>query len=171
MRNKRFILLPLLFGSSQIFAVSVYEPFKYPVGSDLAGQGGWVLTAGTSPKVQAGSLAVPGLMPAAEGSSLALGNGEMEVRRFMKNETGPGEWSGNYWYCLAFKVTDLGSLSTNGDFFAAFSSTNQTTEYGGRLYLRKDPSGTANAYNIGVSRNSGADSDIVWSANVSHVGV
>ena len=168
--RKSFILLPILFASAQIFAVSVYEPFSYPAGSDLAGQGGWVLTAGTSPKIQAGSLAVPGLMPAAEANSLAFGNAQMEIRRFMKNEGGPGEFSGNYWYSLAFKVTDLGSLSTNGDFFAAFSSTNLTTEYGGRLYLRKDPLGAANAYNIGVSRNSGAASDIVWSANVSHVG-
>src|SRR5438876_8619538 len=170
LRQKMFVLLPSLFAAAQVFAVSVYEPFSYPVGSDLAGQGGWVLTAGTSPKVQAGSLAVPGLMPAAEGSSLAFGNGEMEVRRFMKNETGPGEWSGYYWYSLAFKVTDLGSLSTNGDFFAAFSSTNQTTEYGGRLYLRKDPFGAPNGYNIGVSRDSGLAADIIWSTNVSHTG-
>ena len=40
--RKPFILLPILFGSAQIFAVSVYEPFSYPVGSDLAGQGGWI---------------------------------------------------------------------------------------------------------------------------------
>src|SRR5207244_587424 len=168
--RKYFSLLSVLFGTAQVFAVSVYEPFSYPVGTDLAGQGGWVLTAGTSPKVQAGSLAIPGLMPAAEGNSLTFGNGAMEVRRFMKNEAGPGEWPGYYWYSLAFKVTDLGSLSTNGDFFAAFSSTNQTTEYGGRFSLRKDPLGAANAYNIGVSRNSGAASEIVSSANVSHVG-
>src|SRR5207253_3973731 len=117
-----------------------------------------------------GSLAVPGLMPAAEGSSLAFGNGAMEVRRFMKNEEGPGEWSGNYWYSLAFKVTDLGSLNTNGDFMAAFSSTNQTTEYGGRLYLRKDPLGAMNGYNIGVSKDSSAAADIAWSSTVYLVG-
>src|SRR5262252_3250442 len=168
--KKPSILLPLIFASARIFAVSVYEPFSYPVGSDLAGQGGWVLTAGTSPKVQAGSLAVPGLMPAAEGNSLAFGTNQMEVRRFMQSDAGPGEFSGNYWYSLAFKVTDLGSLSTNGDFFAAFSSTNQTGEYGVRLYLRKDTSGTPNAYNIGVSRNSSDAADVVWSANVSLVG-
>src|SRR5438105_2974222 len=165
-----FSLLPVLFGTAQVFAVSVYEPFSYPVGTDLAGQGGWVLTAGTSPKVQAGSLAIPGLMPAAEGNSLTFGNGAMEVRRFMKNEAGPGEWPGYYWYSLAFKVTDLGSLSTNGDFFAAFSSTNQTTEYGGRLYLGKDPLGAPAGYRIGISRSSGETVDIVWSTNVSHVG-
>src|SRR5207244_12418013 len=84
--RKYFSLLPVLFGTAQVFAVSVYEPFSYPVGSDLAGQGGWVLTAGaTSPKVQAGSLAIPGLMPATDGNSIVFGNSQMEVRRFMKN--------------------------------------------------------------------------------------
>jgi hypothetical protein len=152
-------------------AVQIYEPFSYPPGADLAGHNGWVLTSGTtSPKVQAGSLAVPGLMPPAEGNSLLFGNSQMEIRRFMKNEFAPGEFPGYYWYSLAFKVTDLGSLNTNGDFIAAFSSTNQILEYGGRLYLRKDPLGTLNGYNIGVSRASGAAADIVWSANVSHVG-
>jgi len=86
LRQKIFVLLPSLFAAAQVFAVSVYEPFSYPVGSDLAGQGGWVLTAGTSPKVQAGTLAVPGLMPATDGNSLVFGNSQMEVRRFMKNE-------------------------------------------------------------------------------------
>jgi hypothetical protein len=169
MRSKKiFIFLSIIFVVARLYAVSLYEPFDYPVGSDLAGQGGWVLTAGTSPKVQAGSLNVPGLMPAAQGNSLAFGNSQMEVRRFMKNAFAPGEFSGFYWYSLAFKVTDLGTLSTNGDFFAAFSSTNNTTEYGGRLYLRKDPSGSPGGYNIGVSRASGAAVDILWSTNVSH---
>jgi hypothetical protein len=61
---------------------------------------------------------------------------------------------------------DLGSLDTNGDFIASFSSTNQTTEYGGRLFLRKDPLGAANGYNIGVSKDSSAAADIAWSSTV-----
>jgi len=97
--QKMFALLPSLFAAAQVFAVSVYEPFSYPVG-DLAGQGGWVLTAGTNPKVQAGTLAVPGLMPATDGNSLVFGNSQMEVRRFMKNEAdfytpGSGSIMGN----------------------------------------------------------------------------
>ena len=175
LRQKMFVLLPSLFAAAQVLAVSVYEPFSYPTNSDLAGQGGWVLTAGTSPKVQAGSLAVPGLMPATDGNSLVFGNSQMEVRRFMKNAADvfgtPGqEFNGQYWYSLAFKVTDLGTLNTSGDFIAAFSSTNQTTEYGGRLYLRKDPLGSPNGYNIGVSKDSGAAADIAWSSTVYLVG-
>jgi hypothetical protein len=169
MLSKKLLLnLAIIFGVTRLYAVSVYEPFDYPVGSDLAGQGGWVLTAGTSPKVQAGSLNVPGLMPSAQGNSLAFGNSQMEVRKFMKNAFAPGEFGGFYFYSLAFKVTDLGTLSTNGDFFAAFSSTNTPNEYGGRLYLRKDPLGSSGGYNIGVSRASGAAGDIVWSSTVSH---
>ena len=172
LRQKMFVLLPSLFAAAQVFAVSVYEPFSYAVNTDLAGNGGWVLTAGTtSSKVQAGSLAVPGLMPATDGNSLVFGNSQMEVRRFMKNEAdfftpGVGEYNGQYWYSLAFKVTDLGSLNTDGDFIAAFSSTNQTSEYGGLLYLRKDPLGTPNGYNIGVSKDASAAVDIAWSSTV-----
>jgi len=90
----------------------------------------------------------------------------------MKNEaevifgTPGAEFDGQYWYSLAFKVTDLGSLNTNGDFIAAFSSTNQTSEYGGLLYLRKDPLGTPNGYNIGVSKDASAAVDIAWSSTV-----
>jgi hypothetical protein len=92
----------------------------------------------------------------------------MEVRRFMKNEFGPGEFSGYYWYSMAFKVVSLGSLTTNGDFIAAFSSTNTPTQYGGSLYIRKDPSGSPGGYNIGVSQTAGLTATVVWSANVSH---
>src|SRR5260370_32397054 len=55
------IWLAVSVGAARLYAVSVYEPFDYPVGSDLAGRGGWVLTAGASPKVQAGTLAGPGV--------------------------------------------------------------------------------------------------------------
>jgi len=177
MSAKKFIfLLSMVCAAIPVFGVAVYEPFNYSIGSDLAGQGGWVLTAGTtSPKVVAGSLAVPGLQPVSEGNSIAFGNSQMEVRRFMKNEAEvfftPGqEFNGQYWYSLAFKVTDLGSLNTNGDFIAAFSSTNQTTEYGGRLYLRKDPLGATKGYNIGLSKASSNALDITWSTNVYTVG-
>jgi len=150
--------------------VHIYEPFSYPRGSALAGQGGWVLTGGVSPKVATNGLATPGLAPASEGNSLLMGGSQMEVRRNMKNEFGPGEYPGYYWYSLAFALTDLGSLTTNGDFIAAFSSTNTSTEYGGRLYLRKDPGGSPGGYNIGLARDSGLASDIVWSAGVLHYG-
>lgn len=162
------VLLAVTAGAGRLFAVSVFEPFAYPVASLLAGQGGWVLSAGTSPKVQAGTLSVPGLMPSSDGNSLSYGNSRMEVRRFMKNEFGPGEFSGYYWYSLAFKVTSLGTLTTNGDFIAAFSSTNTPAVYGGLLYIRKDPLGTPGGYNIGVSQMSGLMPNIFWSANVSH---
>src|SRR5258707_11836552 len=63
-----FIWLAVSVGAARLYAVSVYEPFDYPAGN-LAGQGGWVLTAGASPNVQAGTLAVAGLMPASAGNS------------------------------------------------------------------------------------------------------
>jgi len=168
--QKLTIGLLLLAGATVGLGVQIYEPFSYPKGSALAGHGGWVLTAGVSPKVATNGLATPGLAPAAEGNSVLIGGSQMEVRRTMKNEFGPGEYPGYYWYSLAFTLTDLGSLTTNGDFIAAFSSTNTSAEYGGRLYLRKDPAGSAGGYNIGVARDSGQASDIVWAAGVLHYG-
>src|SRR5205814_5118450 len=65
-------------------AVQIYEPFNYPPGSLVAGTNGWVLAAGTSPKVATNGLATPGLQPAAEGYAAVFGNGPMELRRGMK---------------------------------------------------------------------------------------
>jgi hypothetical protein len=111
---------------------------------------------------------VPGLQPTAEGNSISFGNAQVEVRRNMKNVLG-GEQTGEYWYSLAFKVTDLGSLTTNGDFIVAFGSAAQTNDYGGRLFLRKDPTGAPNAYNIGVSKDSSAEADIAWETGTNHL--
>ena len=150
-------------------AVQIYEPFKYNPGSFLAGQGGWVLASGTSPKIATNSLVTPGLQPASEGYSAIFGNGAMEVRRGMQNLLG-GEQPGVYMYSMAFEVADLGAMTTNGGFIAAFSQTNPPGVYGGRLFLRKDVAGNANSYNIGVSVASSVAADIVWSTNVFGVG-
>ena len=150
-------------------AVQIYEPFKYPPGALVAGNNGWVLAAGASPVVATNGLATPGLQPAAEGYAAVFGNGAMELRRGMKNLLG-GEWPGVYMYSLAFDVLALGPMTTNGDFIAALSATNQTGLYGGRLYLRKDVGGNPDSYNIGVSVASGQPANIVWSPNVFAVG-
>ena len=71
-----------------------------------------MLTSGSSPIIQAGTLVTPGLMPAAEGNSLAFGGGAMEVRHALTNLL-VGEQPGTYFYSLAFKVTALGSMTTN----------------------------------------------------------
>ena len=144
----------------------IYEPFAYPAGTDLNGQGGWVLSSGNSPRVQAGSLAVPGLMPSSSGQSIIFGGGPTDIR----HDLGGFEDSGGYFYSAAFKVTELGNLSTNGDFIVAWSAsgTNFNT-FGGKLYLRKDSSLT-NAYNIGISKGSDAPDAIVWSVQVFQTG-
>jgi hypothetical protein len=167
------VMLSFCVLGTQASAVQLYEAFAYPPASSLAtttnGQGGWILTAGTSPTIQAGSLTTPGLMPPSEGNSLLFGGGLMEVRHTLKNLIG-GEQAGPYWYSLAFKVTALGSMSTNGGFIAAFSQSTVTNAYGGLLSLRKDILGTVNGYNIGVAKTSGTGGDVVWDTNVYLVG-
>ena len=163
------IILALCFFGTQAKALQFYEAFAYPPASALGGQGGWVLSSGTSPVIQAGTLVTPGLMPAGEGNSLAFGGGAMEVRHALTNLLG-GEQPGTYFYSLAFKVTALGSMTTNGGFIAGFSRSIQTNNYGGLLYLRKDVLGTANSYNIGVAKTSGVGGDVVWDGNAYLVG-
>lgn len=153
------IVLALCFFATQAKALQFYESFAYPPASGLGGQGGWVLSSGTNPVIQAGTLATPGLMPAGAGNSLAFGGGPMEVRHALTNLLG-GEEPGTYFYSLAFKVTTLGSMNTNGGFIAAFSQSIPPGAYGGLLYLRKDPEGAANSYNIGVAKTSGGT--VVW---------
>ena len=167
--KKTFILLTLCLFGTQAKALQFYEAFAYPPASALAGQGGWVLSSGTSPTIQAGSLVTPGLMPASAGNSLAFGGAAMEVRHALTNLLG-GEQPGTYFYSLAFKVTDLGSMTTNGGFIAALSQSTQTNAYGGLLHLRKDLLGTPNGYNIGVAKTSGAGGDVVWDGTVYLVG-
>src|SRR6185436_11935312 len=93
-------------------AVQIYEAFNYIRGSLLAGQGGWVLASGTSPKIATNALVTPGLQPATEGNSAIFGNSAMELRRGMKNLLG-GEQAGSYWYSMAFKLENLGPMTTN----------------------------------------------------------
>ena len=165
MKKIAFLLAGFCFSAMLASAVQVYEPFNYPRGSALAGQGGWVLAAGTSPKIATNALVTPGLQPASEGSCAIFGNGAMEVRRGFKNLIG-GEQAGAYFYSLAFKVADVGSMTPTGGFIAALSQTNPPGLYGGRLYLRKDSGGGSSNYNIGVSVASGVSTDIVWSPTV-----
>ncbi len=163
------IILTLCFFGTQARALQFYESFAYPPASALGGQGGWVLSSGTNPVIQAGTLVTPGLMPAGEGNSLAFGGGPMEVRHALTNLLG-GEQPGIYFYSLAFKVTALGSMTTNGGFIAAFSQSIQTNAYGGLLFLRKDVLGAANSYNIGVAKTSGLGGAPVWDGNAYLVG-
>jgi hypothetical protein len=165
MKKIALLLFGFCFSSMLASAVQIYEPFNYPRGSDLAGQGGWVLAAGTSPKIATNALVTPGLQPASEGNSAIFGNGAMEVRRGMKNLIG-GEQAGVYFYSLALKVADVGAMTPTGGFIAALSQTNPPGVYGGRLYLRKVTGGSSSNYNIGVSVASATPSDIVWSPTV-----
>ena len=147
------LILALCFFGTQAKALQFYESFAYPPASGLGGQGGWVLSSGTNPVIQAGTLVTPGLMPAGEGNSVGFGGGTMEVRHALTNLLG-GENPGKYFYSLAFKVAALGAMTTNGGFIAAFSQSVQTIAYGGLLYLRKDVLGNTNSYNIGVAKTS-----------------
>jgi len=163
------ILFAVCFFGAQAKALQFYESFAYPPASALAGQGGWVLSSGTSPVIAAGSLATPGLMPASDGNSLSFGGGPMEVRHALTNLLG-GEQAGTYFYSLAFKVTALGAMTTNGGFIAALSQSALPGAYGGLLYLRKDVLGAANSYNIGVARTSGVGGDVSWDTTAYLVG-
>jgi hypothetical protein len=159
----------LAFSASANAGTLLYEPFNYTPGDTLAdkvapnGQK-WaaVGTAKAGDDVVAAStnLDVPGL-PAAQGNSAFYqGLGESERVGLAATPI----HSGTVYYSLAFQIGDIQKLTTPV-FIAGlnnFTGTQaaQASTIGSRLYLK---AGTAaDTYQIGISKNSGVATDIVF---------
>jgi hypothetical protein len=142
----------------------IYEPFDYVAGSDLTGQspnGGitsWqVMGTGTAGAdaitVANGSLnGVAGLAPAI-GNSITFGGLGLTNRIPIGSD--PLN-AGTIYYSFAFKVTDLGGLTTTGGFMAGFNNatgnvTNQPTIIGTRVVTKLSGSG----FQVGLDKSSG----------------
>lgn len=153
-------------------APAVYEPLNYAVNTSLVNvtnaSGNWWAAAGSgaSPpaKVVSGNLPVSGLQ-LYKGNSLQFGAVEGPSARFnmLTNIT-----AGIYYYSLAFKVTDLGALSTSGGFTAGFNNSRGSqgttpTVVATRILTRATGTG---GYNIGTGKNSSTSTDFVWATNV-----
>ncbi len=154
----------------------LYEPFNYIPGLDLTGQspGGtqWVAmgtsgTGGTDPiTVTSGSLSISGLAPSA-GNSISYGGLGLTNRIPL----GVDITSGTIYFSFAFKVTDLGSLSTNGGFMAGFNNdvvtaTNQPTAIYTRVVTRLSGAG----FQVGFEKSSGQVGNFQFAAPVFNLG-
>jgi hypothetical protein len=155
----------LLFAGTVTAGLIAYEPFDYSAGSLLgqtnASNGKSWLRAGVSANptainVVSGNLAVPALMPAAVGNSVAItgiGDGSGSAERLALGQL---VTSGTVFYSFALRVDALtGSNNGIGGLFMAFNNTgdaSQTTNptvTPARLQGRIDPS-DASKYDIGV---------------------
>ena len=151
-------------------ALPFYEPFDYPIGVDLVGQGPsggtdlWAAT-GTSGAsgsdaitVAGGSLSVPGLA-GSSGNSITYGGLGLTDRISI----GTPVTSGTLYYSFAFSVTDLSGLNASGGFMAGFNTAvgtqaGQPTTVGARLLTRM----SANGFQIGIEKNSGTAANFTF---------
>jgi hypothetical protein len=124
----------------------VHEPFNFDPGTDLAGQGGWLLNGGTSGMIEGGNLDIPGLWPAA-GNRLTWGAPSMSLRLPL----GTNLTSGEVFFSFALRVDSLGG-SFAGDGTLAGLTTGTGTSFGTKINIR--PNG-AGGFNLGVSKLTG----------------
>lgn len=126
-------------------AQSVYEPFNYTVGGNLAGNvlgaSTWAsLNSGTAPSIASGNLTVAGLA-ASSGNSVTLpGGNHQEALLPFTSVT-----SGTLFYSLAL---NLATAPTGASYMFALATNN--TNYGATVWLQASGAG----YQLGISNRS-----------------
>lgn len=133
--------------------VEYYEPFNYAIGSNIGGQGGWVINNGTgTPLIEAGNLTVSGLANSS-GQRVTWGNAALNFRVPF-----PAVSNGVLYYSFILKIDDLGTSMTGAGNLAGFTTGTQTA-YAPRVNFRP-VTGSPNTFNLGTSKfNTGAQ---VW---------
>jgi hypothetical protein len=162
------LLSPL--GVTEARGQLVYDSFNYPAATALENKVNAIngqpwSTMSANPGVDdnivlsSGSVSYPGLAAASGNSASYGGTGKTERIGFDKTAR-----SGQMYYSMVLRVSDVAALTTTPTFIAGFSdrageSGVQPTTVGTRLYLRKRPSppGSTDMFQIGVSKNSSFD--------------
>jgi hypothetical protein len=124
-----------------------HDPFDYPDGSLIGGQGGWssAQTVGTS---EAGSLDVPGLA-ASSGNKLTWTGASMSLRR----ATGSTNISGSVYFSFAYRIDTLSSVATIGQIGGFVATTNTTdTAFGSKFLTQTNGTG---GYSLGTAKGGG----------------
>jgi hypothetical protein len=130
----------------QPLTLPAHEPFNYDPGTDLQGQGDWLLNGGTSGTIEGGNLDISGLSPAA-GNRLTWGALSMSLRLPL----GTNLTSGEVFFSFALRVDSLGGSFTGDGTLAGFTSGTGTS-FGTKINIR--PNG-AGGFNLGVSKLTG----------------
>jgi hypothetical protein len=120
-----------------------YEPFAYPSGSVLAGQGGWLLNSGSSGTVQPGSFIMP-MLPPALGNHFSWTSSSMSLRLPIGTHT-----DGDVYFSLVLRVNSVGVGGS--DTIAGFTTGSATT-FSPKLNIASNAPG---AYNLGLYKSSG----------------
>jgi hypothetical protein len=127
-------------------AVAVpYEPFGYEPGTPLTGQGGWILNAGTSGTIEAGSLDGV-ILKESQGNRLTWGTASMSLRLLL----GTNVTSGDFYYSFLMRVDNLGGFTSAGTLAGLTIGTG--TEFVTKLNIRTNGFG---GYNLGTSKLGG----------------
>jgi hypothetical protein len=128
-----------------VSTLPIYEPLAYAPGSALEGQGGWVLSGGTSGTIESGNLAVTGLSSAI-GNRVTWGGPSMSLRLPIGTNV-----TGDIYFSFALRVDDLGNSFTGLGTVAGFT-TGTSTSFGAKINIRTNGAG---GFNLGVSKGSG----------------
>ncbi len=136
-------------------ALPLQDSFDYDPGTNLEGQGGWLLNGGTSGIIESGSLGVSGLAPAA-GNRLTWSSTSMSLRLPL----GTNLTSGEIYFSFAMRVDTLGASFTSEGTLAGFT-TGTGTSFGTKVNIR--PNGTG-GFNLGVSKLTGTTYG-AWAGN------
>jgi hypothetical protein len=147
----------LLFFS--VDAQVVYEPFNYPIGSILPGQGGWYGVGSFSPGMATSSLSVPAGMPTPAGNSVSWEGGN--VTRLNLNSV----TTGDIYYSYAFRVDSIGQVTVTGDSVSALGLGPTDSLYGATVRLKPL---SLTSYVLGISK--GAPTTTVYDSTVHNVG-
>ncbi|HRT58872.1 MAG TPA: DNRLRE domain-containing protein [Candidatus Paceibacterota bacterium] len=138
----------------------LYEPFAYPAGSVLAGQGGWLLNGGTSGVVEAGNLEAPGLQAPAD-NRLTWSNASMSLRLPLGTNLSAGE----LFFSFVLRVDQLGNAFTTDGTLAGLT-TGTGTLFGAKINIRTNGAG---GFNLGLSKAGGTTYG-AWATNDFAVG-
>ncbi len=130
----------------QPLALPIHDAFDYDPGTDLPGQGGWLLNAGASATIESGNLDIPGLWPAT-GHRLTWGAASMSLRLPL----GTNLTSGEVFFSFGLRVDSLGGSFTGDGTLAGFT-TGTGTSFGTKINIRPDGAG---GFNLGVSKLTG----------------
>ncbi len=136
------------------------DDFNYTTGTALQGQGGWAaVNTGDTIGVVAGNVSVPGYRYPAIGNSINFAGAGQEAAHSFTSQTTAGT---TVYYSFSLNLS-LASLNATGGYFAFFSESNSSSNFGGTLWARSDGTG----FDLGVNPRTTAANTVFTSGTTS----
>lgn len=141
-------------------AVLFSDDFNYTTGTALQGQGGWVtVNSGDTVGVVSGNVSVPGYRYPAIGNSINFAGAGQEAAHSFTSQTTAGT---TVYYSFSLNLT-LASLNATGGYFAFFSESNASSNFGATLWARSDGTG----FDLGINPRTTAANTVYTSGTTS----